>query len=254
LSQVGLIFIIFSLGFYYYSFLYLLNHALFKSIIFLIVGIKIFYEKGNQDSRFNKNFFFYRVFIILFMRIISIISLFFSRGIFIKEYFLEFFFSSNLIDIFIFLRIIIFVLTNYYSLKIFIFFFSFFILQKIRLSFFGIFSFFFLSFFRYFFMLFLVRNFFLLKSNFFIGIFFIYFIFLIMYFFINLIFFFLKKNILSDYFFSIFVSFFFTLLFGDFFLFFFQKIVNFFYFYLIKIKKILLFIKVIFLIIVFLLV
>jgi len=52
LSQLGLIIFILSLGFYLFSFMHLLTHAMFKSLLFLCAGVFIHGSSGFQDIRF----------------------------------------------------------------------------------------------------------------------------------------------------------------------------------------------------------
>jgi NADH-ubiquinone oxidoreductase chain 5 len=54
LSQIGLCFLSFSLGFYFLCFIHLIRHALFKSLLFLQIGFLIYYQCGQQDIRFFK--------------------------------------------------------------------------------------------------------------------------------------------------------------------------------------------------------
>jgi len=51
LSQLGLIGVSISLGLYFFCFYHLLLHAVFKSLLFLCVGVILHSYKGSQDSR-----------------------------------------------------------------------------------------------------------------------------------------------------------------------------------------------------------
>lgn len=60
LSQIGFRVFILGLGLNYFSLIHLIRHALFKSCLFIQVGILIYYSFGQQDGRFysNLNYFF----------------------------------------------------------------------------------------------------------------------------------------------------------------------------------------------------
>lgn len=209
ISQVGFILFIFSYGWYFYSFLYLLNHALFKRLIFLLVGYKIYYSKGGQDYRNEDNVNFFTLRLVFFFGFISLGGIFFSSGIFIKDYFLELFFCYNISFLFVF-RILVVFLTNFYNIKIIFLFFNVVRNSFFYISFFGMVIFFFLRFFGFYLLLFLLKNFFFIGNFFFLNNFFwlLFFLFLVYLFFINLNFFFINSNFLGDYYLRLFSGFF----------------------------------------------
>jgi NADH:ubiquinone oxidoreductase subunit 5 (subunit L)/multisubunit Na+/H+ antiporter MnhA subunit len=251
LSQVGLIYCIFGIGSYFISFLYLLSHAFFKSLIFLLVGLKIFLEKGNQDFRFNKSYFFLDSFINLMLGLGSLMSFFFSRGMCLKDLILEVFFENDLIFFFLLIYLIVLVLTNFYSLKILIFFYENFISVKISSFYQRKISIFVLSLLRYSLVYFVLQNYLLGKLTFFSGIFFYFFLFFIFfYFFFNIIFFYTKRKFLGDFLFKNFIRFLVILSFGDLILFILELRTLKFYYFVIKGKIIQLF-KTLFLVMLF---
>lgn len=181
LSQISLCFLIFSLNYYFFRFLYLISHAFFKRILFLQVGYIILIKLGEQNLNlygYNNNFLIikFNFFYVFF----SLCSLFFLRRIFRKDLILEIFFYSFNRIIIILILILIFSITYFYSLKIIIILFKvmniFIIKIKKDFSFFII-NFIFVIFNQYWF-LFFIRNFLLIELNFNLEIFsFIYFIF-----------------------------------------------------------------------------
>ena len=125
-SQIGFCFFIFSLGFYFFTFFHLVSHAFFKSLLFLQVGYFIFFSESSQDSR---NGFFgnlrFCLFLQFFRSIFSLLALFFTGGIFSKDFILGLLtegFESFFLLIFM---ILIIILTFFYSLKMLVFIFSF---------------------------------------------------------------------------------------------------------------------------------
>lgn len=92
LSQLGMIIFILSFGGLYLCFFHIVNHALFKSLLFLVCGIMILLRIGRQDRRFLGNRFLYRksVSFILFLSVTSLIGLPFLSGFFSKDIMIEF--------------------------------------------------------------------------------------------------------------------------------------------------------------------
>lgn len=209
LSQVGLIFFIFSFGLYFCSFIYLIRHAFFKSCLFLVVGIKIFYESGNQDYRFLNSLNFNFIFCIFLFCIISLISFIFSGGIIVKDYILDLFLNYNIFYFIFFLCIYIFLITNIYSFKLIFIFFNINFVKSFFLSFFGILSLLFLGLFIYFCIDFFFLNFFFLNYYFIEDFYFYLFFFLFfIFFYLSFILYLLRRKFLGNYFFLLFSNFF----------------------------------------------
>lgn len=125
LSQLGFIIIRLRIGNYLISFYHLLFHALFKSSLFINLGIFISYSFSNQDKRFIKtsssNKIIYLTYFICCLNLIGLISF---CGFFSKDLILIFFFN-NIIKILI--KILIYlgcILTGSYSLKFLLFLFN----------------------------------------------------------------------------------------------------------------------------------
>jgi NADH-ubiquinone oxidoreductase chain 5 len=124
LSQMGLCFLSFSIGFYLLSFFHLLRHAFFKRLLFLQVGFFMFLSSGQQ----NLNFFFYQgnFFWVKFQILLSLLNLcgiFFFNGLIRKHIIVDFLFSSFLGFFLFFFFCLGFFLTIFYSFKFFTFFF-----------------------------------------------------------------------------------------------------------------------------------
>lgn len=160
LSQVGLIFFIFSFGLYFCSFIYLIRHAFFKSCLFLVVGMKIFYESGNQDYRFLNNLNFNYFFCIFLFCIFSLISFIFSGGIIVKDYILDLFLELNIFYFFFYLCMFIFLITNIYCFKLMFIFFNISSVKRFFISFFGLLRLLILGLIIYFYIDFFFLNFF----------------------------------------------------------------------------------------------
>lgn len=187
----------------------MLNHALFKSLIFLLIGYKIYYSKGGQDYRNESNVYFFILVLVFFLGFFSLGGIFFSRGIFVKDYFLELFFCFNLRIYFFFSFMVVF-LTNFYNIKILFLFFNIIRNRFFYIRFIGSVIFFFLRFFGFYLLLFLLKNFFFIENFFFLSNFFwlFFLLFLICLFFINLNLFIIKSNFLGEYYLRLFSGFF----------------------------------------------
>lgn len=122
ISQVSLVFLFFSCGYYFYSFLHLLRHAFFKSLLFLQIGFLIIFNSGDQDYRKIKSFFCYNHIIMsFFISIFSLIALFFLGGMISKDLFLDFFLEKGFIFLFRVIILFLIFLTFFYSFKMLIF-------------------------------------------------------------------------------------------------------------------------------------
>lgn len=217
ISQVSLIFLFFSFGWFFYSFFYLINHALFKCLIFLSTGIKINYEKGNQDNRFNKNekIVFYDVIFILGYCLLS--RNLFSGSIIIKDLIIEILMYDNDLMIIFFLFIFVFIRTNFYSLKLLIFFYKSIFNTCFYITFLGSLSLFFLSFLRYYYLYFTVQNFFIFGINCIedISLWFWFVFHFFYFFFFNLSLFLLNRKFFANYWFKLFIRFFLLVIFSE---------------------------------------
>lgn len=119
LSQIRLCFLLFGFGYYFYAFVHLIRHALFKRFLFIKVGFFIIFDWGRQDSRIIKNkvnFYFLNLGFII--RLLGLFALFFTGGILTKELFLDLFYSAQKGFIFLFFIIFYLVLTYFYTLKL----------------------------------------------------------------------------------------------------------------------------------------
>ncbi len=96
LSQLGLIFIVLSLGIWKIAFFHLVTHALFKSRLFMSVGFMIHSVKGNQDSRAIRRFGSRRPLLCLALRVtnLALCGFPFLAGFYSKDLILETIFGS----------------------------------------------------------------------------------------------------------------------------------------------------------------
>lgn len=101
ISNMGYIFILFSVGAYYEMMIVLLLHAFIKIYMFLIIGGIIYHNNGSQDIRWMGGLMNYAPILWLFYLIggFSLIGLPYFSG-----YFYKFFLINNLINNLIFLR------------------------------------------------------------------------------------------------------------------------------------------------------
>lgn len=96
LSQLGLIFIILSLGLWKMAFFHLVTHALFKSRLFMSVGFMIHNVKSSQDSRVISGFGSRRPLLCLALRVtnLALCGFPFLAGFYSKDLILETIFGS----------------------------------------------------------------------------------------------------------------------------------------------------------------
>lgn len=115
LSQVALVLYIYSLGLYFISYAHLLLHAIFKSLLFLSVGvyIHIFFRRQSGNSYFS---------LLPLIRgsisILSINAINFLRGFYSKDLFIEVHINSFIRGAVKFLFIVTIFITFYYSLSV----------------------------------------------------------------------------------------------------------------------------------------
>ena len=120
LSQVGFLFLMLSNIKFFLCLFHLFSHAFFKSILFISVGRVLHSSSGRQEARrFLKNKLNSKSSnLLILLRIINLIGLFFLRGFWRKDLFLIF---SNTILFFAIIKIILYIivaLTLFYSIKI----------------------------------------------------------------------------------------------------------------------------------------
>ena len=96
LSQMGFAMLCFGLGLYFVSLVHLVRHALFKSCLFIQVGVFIHSYFGQQDARSYNNLggglFFIQLQMVI--TLFCLCGLFFTRGAVTKDFILEFFFYN----------------------------------------------------------------------------------------------------------------------------------------------------------------
>lgn len=95
MSQVSLVFLFFCLGYQLYAFVHLLRHALFKSLLFMLIGLLISIRGGEQDIR--KAASLGRKFIVIgiLVCLMSLMALFFLGGMLSKDLFLEYYLEER---------------------------------------------------------------------------------------------------------------------------------------------------------------
>lgn len=122
LRQIGLIMFIILLNFKFVAFIYICNHAFFKSLLFINIGFIIMRNFSSQFS-YNLNVLNLNLFFNLSFKIscFNLINLAFFSSFFVKEILMNFIFSNfiNLLVFFIFLFSSF--LTINYSLKLLLF-------------------------------------------------------------------------------------------------------------------------------------
>lgn len=117
ISQISLCMFLILQGHFLFSFIYMVNHAIIKCILFILSGFIIYYSWGSQskDSFFS---FFSSLYISFLICLLSLCGLFFIRGILIKDLLLEgvFFFSLSIRDMLFYL--LGFIFTFFYSSRL----------------------------------------------------------------------------------------------------------------------------------------
>jgi NADH-quinone oxidoreductase subunit L len=211
LSQIRFCFFLFSFEFYFFSVIHLISHAFFKSSLFIQRGYFMYYSFGEQNKNFS-NFNFSLINFRFFINILSLIGIFFNRGIIRKDFLLEIFRRFNFKLIFFIFRIIIIFTFIYRFILLNIIFNLFLNFNKKKKIFFSFFRSNFLNFLSIIFIFIFINNnilnFLLLFLELFFPLVILFFLFLI----------FLKKNKL----FFIFISDFFILFFYKFFYYYFS--------------------------------
>nr|YP_010990598.1 NADH dehydrogenase subunit 5 [Nisia atrovenosa]WOW98925.1 NADH dehydrogenase subunit 5 [Nisia atrovenosa] len=98
LSQLGLMFFSISLGMYHLSFIHLLIHAVFKSLLFLCSGFYIHCVGGSQDIRLMGSFISFYPFVssMFLIGLLSLMGFPFFCGFYSKDFIIELFCLMNL--------------------------------------------------------------------------------------------------------------------------------------------------------------
>nr|CAY39369.1 NADH dehydrogenase subunit 5 [Radopholus similis] len=207
LSQIGLCFFSFCLGFYFICLLHLLSHAIFKSVLFMQTGYLIYYSFSQQDLRlynFYDNMYLYLK-VQIMVSLFCLCGLMFYSGMISKHYLLEFFYTINLGFFLLLMVFIMILMTFFYCYKIFFSFFNFnYNFNYLNFSFIYFFLTLMLIFFSLFLIYYLSYNFFFLSVmflylDFYLIIFYIVMMMMVFFLFFNYLYFFLKYKYLSDY-------------------------------------------------------
>jgi NADH:ubiquinone oxidoreductase subunit 5 (subunit L)/multisubunit Na+/H+ antiporter MnhA subunit len=122
LRQLGFILLRVSVGIYYFSFLHLILHAFFKSVIFLCTGILI-HTVNTQDSRkygsiYNKLNY---IIIILYISILALRGVPFLSGFFSKDKIVDYFLRNKRLGLIFILIVISVGLRRMYGFRLFIY-------------------------------------------------------------------------------------------------------------------------------------
>lgn len=120
LSQLGLMIMTIGLGLPVLAFFHLIIHAIFKSVLFMCIGVLIHITSGNQDRRFFRSLGLRRpvIRLVMVVRNISLCGLPFIRGFYSKDPALERVFRNNSSNVLILLVVISTAFTISYSLRL----------------------------------------------------------------------------------------------------------------------------------------
>lgn len=122
MSQIGFCVMVLGMGMYFVCLLHLVSHALFKSCLFMQVGIFIHRSFSQQDSRgylgLGDNLFFVQLQMVV--TLFCLCGLLFTRGAVTKDVILEFFFFSGWFWVMGLLFFIGVFLTFVYSYRLFL--------------------------------------------------------------------------------------------------------------------------------------
>nr|YP_009732926.1 NADH dehydrogenase subunit 5 [Diaphorencyrtus aligarhensis]QHU77261.1 NADH dehydrogenase subunit 5 [Diaphorencyrtus aligarhensis] len=123
LSQLGLMMVIYGMKFWYLSFFHLVIHAMFKSMMFMCSGIIIHFSKNCQDIRFFGNLFMFMPFTMVMFMIsnLALCGMPFFSGFYSKDLILEKIFMSEFSLFLFFFLILSTMLTVMYSFRLFYF-------------------------------------------------------------------------------------------------------------------------------------
>lgn len=123
LSQLGLIIIIIRLGLELVAFYHLLTHAIFKSLLFICVGVIIHVINNNQDIRLLGIIYIFIPFTVirLFISNISLCGFPFLAGFYSKDLIIELIYTIKINFIILVLIILSLIFTVIYSFRLFYF-------------------------------------------------------------------------------------------------------------------------------------
>lgn len=119
ISQISLVFLFYCFSYKFYAFIHLIRHAIFKRLLFILVGLLIRRRGGDQDLRkiivfSNHKFLVIGILICLF----SLMALFFLGGIISKDLFLEYYSAGSFLFVLRLILIVEIIITFFYSYKI----------------------------------------------------------------------------------------------------------------------------------------
>ncbi len=122
LRQIGLLIFILGIGIKWFCFFHLISHAFFKRSLFLIVGRGLHFIFSQQDYRFYSSIFNFRLFnsLVLFICLLCLCGLFFSRGFISKDLFVDLLNNKNISIIFLIIFLLRLILTFFYSIRLII--------------------------------------------------------------------------------------------------------------------------------------
>lgn len=87
LSQLGMMMYVLSVGVWVLSFMHMVIHAFFKSMLFLRTGVLMRNYRGGQDSRFfGGDLFSFLSFLFFFVRILCLVGFPFFIGFYSKDF------------------------------------------------------------------------------------------------------------------------------------------------------------------------
>ena len=120
LSQIGFSIVTLGLGYYLFSLVHLLSHALFKSCLFIQVGYLIHCSFGQQDGRYYTNLKWVPNFIQLqiLLTLFCLCGLFFYSGLVRKDLILEYFYRNNWYFLIVLVFFSTIFLTFFYSYRL----------------------------------------------------------------------------------------------------------------------------------------
>nr|ADN52160.1 NADH dehydrogenase subunit 5 [Loa loa] len=98
MSQIGFCFLAIGSGLHYLSFVHMISHSFFKSLLFMQMGYLIFINSGQQDYRGYSFFSFCAPVLVqlqIFISVICLCGLLFTSGCCSKEYFMSRFYCDS---------------------------------------------------------------------------------------------------------------------------------------------------------------
>jgi len=119
ISQISLVFLFFCLGYQLYAFVHLLRHAIFKRLLFILVGLLIRLSRGDQDLRKVVYYGHLKYVVVgVLICLFSLRALFFLGGILSKDLFLEYFLEESFLFLLRLVLMVEIVITFFYSYKV----------------------------------------------------------------------------------------------------------------------------------------